>query len=107
MSTNNDLNINNEENNEWTYAKNGVVKTEDFSAYVGDYSSKQIPIKINFSDEEGSLVINAQGQPSVPLNSDGNGKFSLKDAGLGVEFTEDKKGFVLKIGAQSFGFTKD
>ena len=74
---------------------------------MGDYSSKQIPIKINFSEDDGSLVINAEGQPSVPLNSDGNGKFSLKEAGLSVEFTEDKKGFVLKIGQQSFGFTKD
>ena len=98
---------NNEENNEWTAAKNGVAKTENFDAYLGDYSSKQIPIKINFSEDDGNLVINAEGQPSVPLNNDGNGKFSLKEAGLSVEFTEDKKGFLLKIGQQSFGFTKD
>ena len=97
----------NEENNEWTAAKNGVEKTENFDAYLGDYSSKQIPIKINFSEDDGSLVINAEGQPSVPLNNDGNGKFSFKEAGLSIEFTEDKKGFLLKIGQQSFGFTKN
>ncbi len=97
----------NEENNEWTAAKNGVVKTEDFSAYVGDYSSKQIPLKISFTEDDGNLIINAEGQPSIPLNNEGNGKFTLKEAGLTVEFTNDKKGFVLKIGQQSFGFTKN
>ena len=97
----------NEENNEWSDTKNGVLKTESFEAYLGSYSSKQIPLKINFSEDDGNLVINAEGQPSVPLNNDGNGKFSLKEAGLAIEFTNDKKGFVLKIGEQSFGFSKD
>jgi hypothetical protein len=97
----------NEENNVWTAAKNGVFKTENFDAYLGDFSSKQIPIKVNFTEDEGSLVINAQGQPPLPLNNDGNGKFSFKEAQLTIEFTEDKKGFLLKLGQQSFGFTKD
>ncbi len=97
----------NEENNEWTDTKNGVLKTESLDAYFGNYSSKQIPLKINFSEDDGNLVINAEGQPSVPLNNDGNGKFSLKEAGLIIEFSSDRKGFVLKIGEQSFGYTKD
>jgi hypothetical protein len=97
----------NEENNVWTAAKNGVFKTENMDAYLGDFSSKQIPIKVNFSEDEGNLVINAQGQPPLPLNNDGNGKFSFKEAELTIEFTEDKKGFLLKLGQQSFGFTKD
>ncbi|MES2748036.1 MAG: M1 family metallopeptidase [Bacteroidota bacterium] len=97
----------NEENNEWTAAKNGIVKTENLDAYLGTFSSKQIPLKISFSEDDGNLVITAEGQPSVPLNNEGNGKFTLKEAGLTVEFTNDKKGLVLKIGEQSFGFTKD
>lgn len=97
----------NSENNVWTAAKNGVFKTEDLSAYTGDFSSKQITLKLNFTEEDGNLVIAAQGQQAVPLNNDGNGKFSLRQAGLEVEFTADKRGLLLKIGNQSFGFTRD
>ncbi len=97
----------NEENNLWTAAKNGVFKTENLEPYLGTFSSKQIPLKINFSEDDGNLVISAEGQQPVPLNNDGGGKFSLKEAGLGVEFTDDKRGLLLKIGDKSFGFTKD
>jgi hypothetical protein len=97
----------NEENNQWTDAKNGITKTESLDAFLGTFSSKQIPIKVTTSEEDGNLILSADGQPSIPMNNDGNGKFSFKEAGLMVEFTNDKKEFSLKIGQQSFTFTKD
>jgi hypothetical protein len=97
----------NDENNVWTNAKNGIATAAVLEPYLGDFSSKQIPIKINFTEEDDALVINSTGQPSVPLEDKGNGKFSLDQAGLSIQFTDDKKGFVLSVGGQSFGFTKD
>lgn len=97
----------NGENNVWTAAKNGVFKTENLDAYLGKFSSKQIPLKLSFTEDDGNLVATAEGQGSIALNNDGNGKFSQKEAGVSIEFTDDKKGLILKIGDQSFGYTRD
>ncbi|HCQ12066.1 MAG TPA: peptidase M1 [Flavobacterium sp.] len=97
----------NSENNVWSNAVNGIFKPKDLSAYTGKFSSKQIPIKVDVTSEDGLLVLNAQGQPSLSLNEDGDGKFSMKEAGVSVEYTNDKKGFALKIGEQTFNFTKE
>lgn len=97
----------NEENNTWTLAKNGIEKTADLSAYTGNFSSKQIPIKIKFTQEDGDLIINSEGQPSVPLENKGKDKFTLEQAGLIVQFNETKSGFNFKVGEQSFDFTRD
>ncbi len=97
----------NSANNVWTDAKNGVEKGMNLDSYLGNFSSTQIPIKINFTQEDDSLVINATGQQSVPLENLGNGKFTFDQAGLTVQFNEQKSGFKLSFGAQSFEFTKD
>lgn len=97
----------NDENNTWTLAKNGVEKVADLNAYIGTFSSKQIPIKIQFTQEEGELIINSEGQPSVPLENKGKDKFTFDQAGLEVQFNETKSGFGLKVGNQNFEFTRD
>ncbi|WP_298306035.1 M1 family metallopeptidase [Flavobacterium sp.] len=97
----------NEENNVWTDAKNGVEKSKGLDAYVGEYSSTKIPLKISFTEEDDSLVINSPGQPSTPLDDKGNGKFTLEQAGLTVQFNNTKDGFTLSISGQTFEFTKD
>ncbi|WP_298393274.1 M1 family metallopeptidase [Flavobacterium sp.] len=97
----------NEENNVWTDVKNGVEKSKGLDVYVGDYSSTKIPLKINFTEEDDSLVINSPGQPSTPLDDKGNGKFTLEQAGLTIQFNTAKNGFTLSISGQSFEFTKD
>lgn len=95
------------QDNVWTLAQNGIVTTQNLDEYLGNYVSKQIPVKVNITEEEGELVINSEGQPSVTLKNEGNGIFSLKEANLVLEFTQDRKGFLLKVGEQSFGFTKE
>jgi hypothetical protein len=95
------------ENNIWTFAQNGITTTANLDAYLGTFSSKQIPIKITFTEEDGELIINSEGQPSTVLKNDGNGVFSLKEANLTIEFTPDAKGFLFKIDQQSFGFIKE
>lgn len=97
----------NSQDNIWTLAQNGILTTQNLDEFLGTFTSKQIPIKITFTDDDGELIINAEGQPSVALKNDGNGVFSLKEANLIVEFTQDRKGCLLKVGEQSFGFVKE
>ena len=97
----------NDENNVWTNAKNGVEATVSLDAYLGNYSSAKIPIKVNFTEEDGSLVINATGQPAAPLEDKGNGKFTMDEAGLIIQFNQAKNAFTLAVSGQNFDFTKD
>jgi hypothetical protein len=96
----------NDENNVWTAAKNGVEKSVGLDSYIGDYSSTKIPIKINFTAEDDSEMMNTKGQPSLPLEDKGNGKFSMDQAGLTIQFNETKDAFTLNVSGQSFEFTK-
>ncbi len=97
----------NGDNNVWTDAKNGVEKSPVLDGYLGKFSSKQIPVKITFTQEDGELVINSEGQPSLPLENKGKDKFAFEQAGIIVQFNEMKNSFSLKIGEQSFEFTRD
>ena len=87
--------------------QNGITATKDYTPILGQYSSELIPLKIQLTEEEGTLVLNAEGQPSIPLEDKDNGLFTFEQAELSIEFAADKKGFVLSIGKQSFGYTKD
>ena len=97
----------NSENNTWTNAKNGIEKGINLESYLGSFSSVQVPIKINFTQQDDELVINATGQPSTPLENLGNGKFAFSQAGLMIQFNEQKTGFKLTVSGQNLEFTKD
>ena len=97
----------NDENNVWTNAKNGVEKGVVLDQYLGEFSSQQIPIKITITEEDGSLVLNATGQPTIALEEKGNGKFTFEQAQLTVQFNGPKNAFSLEVGGQKFDFTKD
>jgi hypothetical protein len=66
-----------------------------------------IPIKIVISEEDGSLVAKATGQPNIPLESAGKDKFTFEQAGLTIQFNEVKTELNLMINGQTFLFTKD
>ncbi len=97
----------NSENNVWTASKNGLQKPLNFSEYLGTFSSSKVPVKIEITQDDENLILNATGQPSVPLEDNGNGKFSLKEAGLTLDYNPQKTGFILGISGQSFEFTKN
>lgn len=94
-------------NNVWTLKENGITVTKDYSSIAGHYSSDLIPLKIELIEEDGVLMLNAEGQQTLPLQDKDNGLFTFEQAELSLQFTEDKQGFVLTIGKQSFGYTKD
>jgi peptidase M1-like protein len=97
----------NDQNNVWTDAKNGVEKTPSLDAYTGTFSSKQIPIKVKATQEDGELIFNAEGQPTITLENVGKDKFIFERMALIAQYNEAKTGFSLKIGQQNFEFTRD
>ena len=97
----------NESNNVWTDAKNGITKAVSVAAYLGKFSSVKIPIKVEFTEADEALVLNATGQQPLPLDNEGADKFSFKQAGLTVQFNAAKDAFTLEFNGQKFEFTKD
>jgi len=97
----------NSKNNTWTATSGELEKDVILDAYFGNYSSTMIPIKIAITEEDGSLVAKATGQPSIPLENAGKDKFTFDQAGLTVQFNEAKTELNLMINGQTFLFTKD
>ena len=97
----------NSANNVWSADKGELEKDVILDNYFGNFSSTMIPIKINFTEEEGKLVANATGQPKLPLDIAGKDKFTFEQAGLTIQFNESRSEFNLIVNGQSFLFTKD
>ena len=64
-------------------------------------------MKITVSENAGVLVLEAEGQPVLPLESEGGGEFSMEEAGLSIQFNAEKNGFKLNIGGQTFDLKRE
>jgi len=93
-------------NNKWK-ASYGAASVEILTDYLGVYSSPALPMKITVSETNGTLVLEAEGQPALPLESEGGGEFSMEEAGLSIQFNAEKTGFKLDIGGQVFDLTRE
>ncbi len=96
----------NSTNNSWSATKNGVEKVVSLEPYVGKFSSKLIPIVIEAIDDDGTLTFITEGQPNLTLDNEGNDKFSMKAAGVSIQYNALKSGFLLEISGQKFEFSK-
>ena len=96
----------NSTNNKWK-ASDGAGSVEILTDYLGVYSTPEFPMKITVSENNGALVLEAEGQPALPLESEGGGEFSMEEAGLSIQFNAEKTGFKLDIGGQVFDLTKE
>jgi hypothetical protein len=97
----------NEGNNTWTAGKGELEKDVILDTYLGTFSSKQIPVKLIFSEEKGVLTAKSEGQPNLTFAPDGKDKFLANQAGLTIQFNESKSEFALEVNGQSFLFTRD
>ena len=80
------------------------VSTEDLDMYLGVYTSKQIPLKITVSKDNGTLIAQATGQTSFPLEATGKDKFQFDQEGIVLEFNPTEKTMILKQGGGQFTF---
>lgn len=82
------------------------VSSEDLDQYLGVYSSEQIPLKITISKNNKTLIAQATGQSSFPLDATAKDKFKFDPAGIIMEFNPTEKTMLLKQGGGQFTFTK-
>ncbi|MBX9692002.1 MAG: M1 family peptidase, partial [Cyanobacteria bacterium] len=98
----------NSDNNAWTSGKNEIGKDVVLDDYTGTFSSTMIPIKLVFSDNgDGKLMLQLPDNPIVPLESMGNDKFGLAQAGLEVQFNADKSAISLTVNGQKLAFSRE
>jgi len=97
----------NSANNVWTATTSVLEKDIILDPYFGTFSSKQIPLKINFFEEKNILMSKATGQQAFPLETAGTDKFKFTQAGIEIQFNEAKSEITLSQGGQSFIFTRD
>ncbi len=63
--------------------------------------------RITISKENTTLIGQATGQASFPLEATGKNKFKFDPTGLVIEFQPGKQELVLKQGGRSFVFSKE
>lgn len=83
------------------------VKSEDLDIYLGTYSSAELQIKITITKTDATLMAQATGQSSFPLEATAPGIFSFGRAGIVLEFNTSDSEMTLKQGGGSFVFKKD
>lgn len=84
-----------------------TLKTEELDKYLGNYSSKQMPLKIAINKENTNLFAQATGQGAFPLTPTDKDKFAFDEGGVKVEFNVSKEEFIIIQRGTSFLFTKD
>ena len=75
-------------------------------AYLGTFSSKQIPIKLIFTEENDVLVGTATGQQSIILEPAGKDRFTYAAYGIELQFNETKTEVTLRQGGEIL-FTRE
>lgn len=83
------------------------VTSEDLKPYLGTYASPQLPIKIVITRENNTLIAQATGQSSFPLEAMKKDVFSFEMAGIVLEFNVENKTLTLKQGGGAYVFTKE
>lgn len=83
------------------------LSSEDLDKYLGVYSSSEVPLKITVTKENATLIAQATGQSSFPLEAMDKHMFKFSAAGVVLEFNPSEKTMVLKQGGGEFKFTKE
>lgn len=86
---------------------NASVTEETLNLYTGTYGSSQIPLKINISKKDNTLIAQATGQSSFPLEATSVNSFKFDAAGIVLEFNSEKSEMTLKQGGKEFIFKKE
>lgn len=83
------------------------VHPADLDKYTGVYSSKQLPLKITITKDGTTLIAQATGQSSFPLEATAKDIFKFDLAGVVLEFNPTEKTMVLKQSGGQYFFTQD
>ncbi len=84
-----------------------VLNSNDLDKYLGTYSSNDIPLKLTITKDNATLLAQATGQSSFPLEASDKDIFKFDRAGVVIEFNPSKNELTLKQGAGTYLFTKE
>lgn len=90
-----------------TFIKTIKVSAEDLAIYLGTYTSVQIPLKMNITQEGEQLFAQATGQNKFPLEAFEEHKFRFDRAGIVIEFLPNENKLILKQRGTAFEFHKE
>ncbi|MDI9310921.1 MAG: M1 family metallopeptidase [Limnohabitans sp.] len=98
----------NPSNNIWENGKGEIEKVPVFTDYVGQFSSKDIPVEIEITEGDGFLVGTPKDDSSKSLNFEMITKdtFVAKAEDIEIKFNETKTAFTINMGGRTFLFTK-
>ncbi|UMQ41860.1 beta-lactamase family protein [Chryseobacterium sp. Y16C] len=82
------------------------ISETELKQYVGDYSSKDIPLGIKIFIKNGGLFGQGTGQPEFPLEYVEKDQFKFDNAGLKMTFFPEKTEMQLEQGGGKFLFNK-
>ncbi|MCE3075864.1 serine hydrolase domain-containing protein [Chryseobacterium gwangjuense] len=88
-----------------TFSTTTITETE-LKQYVGDYSSKDLPLGIKIYIKNGGLFAQGTGQPEFPLEYVEKNQFKFDNAGLKMTFFPEKEEMQLEQGGGNFLFNK-
>lgn len=98
----------NENNNSWKSDKGVVEKDIVLDGYLGKFSTKAAPLKIEITEKNSVLFAEITDYPKFSLAPIGKDKFESKEAGVTFEFNEAKNAFDMIISSnQKLPFTRD
>src|SRR5690606_10036637 len=78
----------NRNNNFWEKGTGFLEKDIILDPYLGTFSSSIIPVKLTFTDKDGVLMLESDGQPPIALESVGKDTFAMPAYGIEVKFNE-------------------
>lgn len=97
----------NPKNNVWTSAQAAPVEKVNMKEFAGTFSTKEVPLKLTFTEKAGQLYGQATGQPEFALEYLGQNKFAFEDADVSITFSKDKKSIDFTQGGKAFKFNKE
>lgn len=83
-----------------------TLTAAELSAFTGDYTSTQMPLKISIMAAQNTLVAQATGQSPFPLTAKSKTTFVYNTAGITMEFDAAAHTFMLHQGTNHFLFTR-
>ena len=84
-----------------------TLNSEDLDTYLGVYGSNEISLKITITKDGNTLLAQATGQPSFPLEATDKGKFKYDQAGIKLTFNPSVNSMILFQGGGEITFTKE
>ena len=97
----------NSQNNKWVSGVNSLDKVEVLDSYLGTFACAQPPIKITFTDDNGTLMGESPGRGKFPLESNGKNKFKIAGTPVEINFNESQTEMNLLQGANVLAFKRE